>query len=163
MGKSSTKPRPGKPQTTTFSRVATLTDWIDSQNPEKPNVEASFMLQVEQRKREVEIPKFPATKPVEPQIDQKALVSEDDGGSSCCDESVSELGDMNDEDEKCSETSFAEREAADYGSSEDECYQIPSKREPLQARLFSLRPKRSIASVVRSSTQALQEEEFVPE
>jgi hypothetical protein len=161
MGKSTANPRPGKPQTTTFSRVATLIDWIHSRNLEKLNVEASFMLQVEQQKREVEIPKFPVTKRVEQQIDQKALTPEDDGGSSCCDKSVSELGNINDEDKKCSETVFAEREAADYGFSEDECYQIPSKREPLQARLFSLHPKRSIASFVCSSTQALQEEEFV--
>lgn len=164
MGKSTAKPRPGKTQSTTFSRVLgpTLETWIQSHDETKPSIEACLKLEVEQRKHESTL--SAAKKPID---HAKNLIDDEDGIMSRADESsecsYSELGDNEDDDDR-SET-FAEREAADYGSSEDECYQI--RQEPLHTtRPFNLRPKRTKNIIIRPPATAaavLKEEEFVPE
>jgi hypothetical protein len=95
---------------------------------------------------------------------------DDDSNDSGVDESeaCSDFGTMSDaigdEDDMFSETSYAEREA-DYGSSEDECYQIDGRKLPHSGqRAFSIRTRKSfVRQTILNNVHALKEEDFVPE
>lgn len=82
-------------------------------------------------------------------------------------EACSEYGEAEEED-RCSESSYAEKEA-DYGSSEDECYQIDSRRGSLQARslvapsTFRNRRCKEVPKAAKPVGEPLRVEDFVPE
>lgn len=166
MGKSAARPRPGKTLTNKFSRVGpTLVEWMDSQDGQA-SIEVAFQQELKQREQEGKKGLPDPHKPIPRLQERPKAVSapgDDETDGSCVDESdtaCSDFEDTCDEDEKCSETSFADREA-DYGSSEDEYYQIDSRRLP-QVRPLSFRPRQS-AVVVPAPGIMLEEEEFVPE
>lgn len=187
--KSGSKPRPGKTQTNRFSRVGpTLVAWMQAQEEgDEGSLEEHFQKELKDRAHPKESPN--SSEPVrshQPKVDPKvddqprkaaAKVPEppkvrppdDDSDDSGAEESeaCSDFGTMSDtvgeEDDMFSETSYAEREA-DYGSSEDECYQIDSKRS-IQQRPFGIRSRRTIARqmIPMNNVHTLKEEDFVPE
>jgi hypothetical protein len=188
--KSGGKPRPGKTQTNRFSRVGpTLVAWMQAQEEgNEGSLEDHFQKELKDRghitqdsncedKRngssgQTRAPKKMQTHVTTPTAElPKVRPSDNESDDSGVDESeaCSDFGTMSDavgdEDDGFSEASYAEREA-DYGSSEDECYQIDGKRVAHNTqRAFSIRSRRSIVRPILNNVHVhtLKEEDFVPE
>lgn len=167
IAKGAGKPRPGKTQTNRFSRVGpTLVAWIQAQEEgAELSLEEHFEKEKRDRERvEEKAPKGKVELPRPETLNEppKPRVVEDETDESGLEESeaCSECGETIDEEDVYSESSFAEKEA-DYGSSEDECYQIEGRRLPqVRPPIFRIRRPNNVS---RPVNECLKEEEFVAE